>query len=193
MITSIDANAFFGLLDAGDRVAMTEVLLVELRRLASAGVDLAIFASDTPHLVFDRLASASPEPLISIVEETAKVAEMQAFRSLGLLGARFTMEAGIYPAAFARRGMTVVAPEAQDREYVHERYFGELVEGTFRDETRTAMAAVIDRMVERDGIQAVILGGTELPLLFRGGAPTSVPALDTTAIHVASALEWLRA
>lgn len=44
-------------------------------------------------------------------------------------------------------------------------------------------------MKARDGIQAVILGGTELPLLFRDGPPTTVPFLDTTAIHVDSAID----
>ena len=58
----------------------------------------------------------------------------------------------------------------------------------FRAETRAGMAEVIDRMRARDGIEAVILGGTELPLLFREDPVTSVPMLDTTTIHVEAAI-----
>ena len=43
----------------------------------------------------------------------------------------------------------------------------------------------------RDGIQAIILGGTELPLLFRNGPAPSVPFLDTTRLHVERAVAYL--
>ena len=142
-------------------------------------------------MVFDEVAADSPIPLISIVEETALVAATAGYERLGLLGARFTMEGGFYETVFVRRGMSVVVPEVDDRAYVHDRYFGELVEGSFRDETRAGMLAVIERMRARDGIDAVILGGTELPLLFRGAGPTIVPLLDTTTIHVDSAIARL--
>jgi aspartate racemase len=103
------------------------------------------------------------------------------------------MEGGFYPAVFGRRGITVVVPEAEDRAYVHERYFSELIEGVFKDETRAGMSAVIDRLKARHGIEAVILGGTELPLLFRDTGIETVPLLDTTLIHVESAIARLLA
>jgi aspartate racemase len=61
----------------------------------------------------------------------------------------------------------------------------------FREGTRAAMAQVVDRMKARHGIEAVILGGTELPLLFRDGPALSVPMLDTTTIHVEAAIARL--
>ena len=97
------------------------------------------------------------------------------------------MERGFYPAVFARRGMTVVVPDADDRTYVNDRYFGELVEGSFREETSAGMSAIVGRMKDRQGIDAVILGGRELPLLFRDRPPSVVPILDTTTIHVQAA------
>ena len=103
------------------------------------------------------------------------------------------MEGAFYPAVFARRGLALVVPAAAERAYLHDRYFAELVEGIFSDETRIGVSAVIDRMADQHGIEAVILGGTELPLLFRGGPGTSLPMLDTTLIHVESAIASLRA
>ena len=193
VIDSVDAGRFFGLLETGDRAAMIEFLLVELGRLARAGADLGIFASNSPHLVFDEVARRSPIPLVSIVEEAAAVAEAGGFRKVGLLGARFTMDGGFYQEVFGRRGIAVVVPEAEDRAYVHERYFAELVEGQFRDETRAGIAAVVERMKARDSIEAVILGGTELPLLFRDSAVSTVPMLDTTSIHVEAVIARLLA
>jgi aspartate racemase len=191
ILDSIDAAQFFPMLASGDRAAMIEFLLIELGRLARAGADMGIFASNTPHMVFDEVAARSPIPLISIVEETAIVAQAAGYRRLGLLGARFTMEGGFYEAVFARHDMTVVVPEADDRDWVHDAYFSELIEGAFRNETRGGMIAVMDRMNARERIDGVILGGTELPLLFRDGAPSTLPLLDTTTIHVESAVARL--
>ena len=189
ILDSIDGRRFFALLEAVDRPGMIEVLVAELERLARAGADLAIFASNSPHLVFDEVAASSPLPLISIVEETANVAAANGFKRVGLLGARFTMEAAFYPTVLGRHGIDVVAPPPSDRAYVHEKYFAELVEARFLDETRAGFLAVIARLAV-EGIDAVILGGTELPLLLRD-AESAVPMLDTTAIHVDAAIERL--
>ena len=50
---------------------------------------------------------------------------------------------------------------------------------------------MIDRLRE-SGAEAVLLAGTELPLLLRGAA-TAVPVLDTTRIHVRRAVRELLA
>ena len=44
----------------------------------------------------------------------------------------------------------------------------------------------------RIGIDGVILGGTELPLLLRTPVIAEVPALDTTALHVDAIVRRLR-
>jgi aspartate racemase len=191
LIDSIDGQRFLQLVRGGDRQALVRYLQGEVARLARAGADVALLASNTPHLVFDHVAAEAPIPLISIVEEAAKSAEMHGWKKLGLLGARITMDGGFYEPVFARRGIAVVTPPGEDRAFVDGVYFRELTEGVFRDETRAAVEAVIERMAARDRIDAAILGGTELPLLLRDSDGTSVPMLDTTAIHVESAVSWL--
>ena len=41
------------------------------------------------------------------------------------------------------------------------------------------------------GIEAIILGGTDLSPLFRDGGSLPLPILDPTAIHVEAAIAWL--
>ena len=84
-------------------------------------------------------------------------------------------------------------PSEADRAYVHDRYFAELVDGAFKRETREGMLAVMQTNADADGIDAVVLGGTELPMLFRDGCATDLPMLDTTRIHVEAALDRLLA
>jgi aspartate racemase len=185
IINSIDLKAMIDLIAAKELEAVTVMLTNELARLARAGAEVGLFASNTPHLVFDELQRRSPLPLISIVEETCRVASAANMKRVGLFGTRFTMDNDFYPRAFARAGIEVVVPSPDDRQFIHDKYFAELVPGVFRDETRAEMLAIAARLPSIDGL---VLGGTELPLLLRGDSANGIPLLDTTRIHVAAAM-----
>ncbi|MBV9775166.1 MAG: amino acid racemase [Gemmatimonadetes bacterium] len=191
VIDSLDVRRALRLVET-DRPALVEYLLASLRRLAGAGVDFAAMTANTPHIVFDELAARSPVPLLSIVEVCAREAQRRGLSRLALLGTRFTMEAPFYPEVCARHGIAVVTPGAADRSWVHERYVGELLRGDFREETRSGFVSLVGRLREEEGIDGVILGGTELPLLLTTPTIADVPALDTTALHVAAIVERLR-
>jgi aspartate racemase len=188
IINSIDLRRMLDLVAAGDRRALADYLSGEIARVARAGATIGLLASNTPHLVFDDLQRASPIPLISIVEATCAEVEKRRLTRVGLLGTRFTMEGRFYPDVFAKKGITVVVPTEIERAYVHGQYLGELVAGVYRPETRNAVLAIVERMRSDEGIEAVILGGTELPLLFRDGPPSQIALLDTTGIHVEAAV-----
>jgi aspartate racemase len=191
VIDSLDVQTAIHLVQ-DDRPGLIEYLLSSLKRLAAAGVDFAAISANTPHIVFDELAARSPVPMLSIVEACAEEAQRQGLKRLALLGTRFTMEAPFYPAVCARHGMTVVTPHDAERTWVHERYIGELLKGEFRDETRRQFVALVSRLRDEEGIDGVILGGTELPLLLTAPRIANVPALDTTAVHVAAIVRRLR-
>ena len=191
VIDSLDVQRGLRLV-ASDHPALVEYLLESLRRLAGAGADVAAMTANTPHIVFDELAARSPVPLLSIVEVCAEEARRRGLRRLGLLGTRFTMEAPFYATVCERFGLAVVAPKDAERAWVHERYIEELLKGEFRDETRGRFEALVGRLRDHDGIDGVILGGTELPLLLRAPVIAGVPALDTTALHVGAIVTRLR-
>lgn len=191
VIDSLDVRRALHLVDT-DRRALVAYLLASLQRLAGAGVDFAAMTANTPHLVFDELAACSPVPLLSIVEVCAEAAHARGLRRVALLGTRFTMEAPFYPTVFARHGVSVAAPDDADRRWVHERYVGELLRGEFRDDTRERFVALVARLRDDAGVDGVVLGGTELPLLLPAATIAGLPVLDTTALHVAAIVARLR-
>ncbi len=184
LINSISVAKLLGWMDAGQLGNVVDYLAGELQRLVRGGADFGIIAANTPHIVFDEVQRRSPIPLISIVEATCAAAKMQGIRVAGLLGTRFTMQASFYPDVFRREGITVVVPDEAEQAYIHEKYVGELLANTFLPETRARLLEVIQRMKEQERIQAVILGGTELPLLLRDETACGMSLLDTTQIHV---------
>ncbi len=191
VIDSLDVGLALRLVET-DRPALVEYLLASLRRLAAAGADFAAMTANTPHLVFDELAALSPVPLVSIVEVCALEARRRGLGRLALLGTRFTMEGPFYPEVFARHGIAVVPPGDGDRAWIHARYVGELLRGELRDETRERFTSLVGRLRDDEGVDGVVLGGTELPLLLSGATVADLPALDTTALHVAAIVERLR-
>ena len=191
IIDSLDVDRGLRLVEH-DRPGMIEYLSASLSRLAAAGADFAAIAANTPHVVFDELESRSPIPVLSIVEACAEEADRRALRRLGLLGTRFTMEGSFYGDVFARRGMTIVAPNDKERSWIHNCYIGQLLKGDFRDETRSGVMSVIERLRDEERIDGVVLGGTELTLLLSDPVVGGIPALDTTALHVDAIVKRLR-
>ena len=191
VIDSIDVGRALDLVER-DRPALIEYLLASLHRLAGAGADFAAMTANTPHIVFDELAARSPVPMLSIVEVCAQEARRRGLRRLALLGTRFTMEGTFYLAVCARHSVEVVSPDAADRGWVHARYVDQFLRGEFRDDTREEFISLVGRLRAEHGIDGVILGGTELPLLLRTPVIAGVPALDTTALHVDAIVSRLR-
>jgi aspartate racemase len=183
LINSIDLTSMVRLLNAGDLAGVADALSAEIQALANAGAEIGLLSSNTPHIVFNELARNSSIPLISIVEATADVAVARGFRKLGLLGSRYTMQGTFFQEVFTRRGMEILVPNLEEQNWIHEHYMGELVKGIFLPATRDQFLAIVGKLRERHGIEALILGGTELPLLLRD-ATSQIPFLDTARIHV---------
>ena len=184
VIYSIDAKRLIGPIMAGKNDEVVEVLLSAIAVLDRAGVSFAAIAANTPHIVFDTVQARSPLPLISIVEATAEAAFERDIKRPALFGTRPTMEAIFYQDAFARKGMTIVTPAPAEREYIHEKYMGELFHNVIKPETRDRLVAIVSALKERDRIDGVILGGTELSLILTEPDYDGIPVLDTTRIHV---------
>ena len=193
VINSVDLKKLYDMTDNKQYEQAAEYLTHEVGRLAHAGADCALLAANTPHLYFDKIARRASIPMISIVEATCDVAERMGVKKLGLFGTRFTMQARFYPDALRRRGMLLAVPNETEQDFLHHIYFAELVKGVFLLETREQLLTIADRMKRDDGIEALILGGTELPLILRPGMDADIPFLDTTQIHVDAAVERMLA
>jgi len=94
------------------------------------------------------------------------------------------MQGRFYPDVFSKEGITLAVPEQDEQDYIHDKYMSELVNGIILPETRERLLMIVDRLKERQGIQGLILGGTELPLILRDVLDRGIPFLDTTKIHV---------
>jgi aspartate racemase len=167
-----------------------EAIADSLLRLGAARAGMALIASNTAHLALDAIGPTAI-PFIHIADATTARAVSAGHRRLGLLGTRYIMTSAIYPGRLERAGIDLVTPPNEAMDFIQEVYFGELVKGVLRAETRTRLEAIVAAMRDRDRVDGVILGGTELPLILTGESAAGIPLLNTARIHVAAGLAWL--
>lgn len=193
LINSIDVQRAIRMLEADDRTALADYLLASIRPLAAAGAQIGALAANTPHIVFDTVVAASPIPLVSIVEASADAIAQAGAKRVALMGTGFTMRSGMYEAPFARRGVELVLPSTDEQQFIHEKYLGELLKNVFSDTTREEVYRIIRRLRDDQQIDAVVLAGTELPILLRNESYEGVTLYDTTKLHCARLIQEMLA
>jgi aspartate racemase len=177
-------SEFIGLMKQKEYKKATLYLLEKLEGLKRAGADFAAISANTPHLLFDGLEEKSPLPLISIVEATCREALKRNLKRPGLFGTGFTMNATFYADVFKKNGIEVSLPNDADKKTIDHKLFSEIELGIFKDDTRDLLIDIIQKMVDEQQIDSIILGCTEFPLILTETNYCGIPVLNTTQIHV---------
>jgi len=172
--------------DRWDLVA--EGLSKAARRLAGAGADFVLIATNTMHIVFDEVEASVNVPMLSLLDAVGEAVQERHIDTVGLLGTAFTMEKLFYRERLAEKGIAVLVPDSADRTLVNDVIYDELVSGEIRDASRDTFVRIINDLMGR-GAEGVILGCTEIPLLVRK-EDVGIPLFDTTEIHAEAALRY---
>lgn len=162
---------------------LTDYLMNAINNLVNSGVDFVALSANTPHIVFDRLQAQTSIPLVSIVEATRDEVLRLNLRKLGLLGTVFTMTGDFFKEPFIKSNIEIISPSTEEMTYINQKISSELELGIVKEDTLKRFQKIIQRMKDENGIEAIILGCTELPLLLNDDL-SPVPCLDTMKIHV---------
>ncbi|WP_459476950.1 aspartate/glutamate racemase family protein [Clostridium saccharoperbutylacetonicum] len=170
--------------------ALINYLMVAINNLQSSGVDFIALSANTPHIVFDELKNRSNIPLVSIIDATCNEAKRRNISKVGLLGTIFTMNGDFFKKPFTKNHIEVITPSDEEMDIVNQKISQELEFGIVKEETLSAFLKIVQRMKAEDRIQAIVLGCTELPLLFKG-VQTPVECLDTMQIHIETLINMI--
>ncbi|MBP3893202.1 MAG: amino acid racemase [Atopobiaceae bacterium] len=181
-IESLSCFDVMRMVDAGDLEGLTDYFSAGIERLHAAGCEVAALGCNTGHIVFGELERRSPIPLVSIVDATRDEALRRGYRRVMLLGTVPTMRDAYFKAALAKAGMLVLSPGGEDRAWLGRVIAEELELGIVRGKTIERFARLVAEGVEH-GVDAVILGCTELPMLAER-VDLGLPVLDTLQLHV---------
>ena len=188
MLVSIDQADFVAHAAQADSHAIEQFLVKEGQRLQGMGADFFLLCANGAHRFAPAVVPRIGLPFISIVEETAKRVQQSGVRKVGLLGVKQTMAGRFYHDALAQRGIATVTPDAADQEVVHDIIYKELVQNIVTDASRNIFLGIIEKL-RLQGVQGVILGCTEIPLLVKFG-DIDLLLFDTTEIHCEAAVAF---
>jgi aspartate racemase len=191
IVNSIDMTAMLALVADNKLDALADMLLRAIDDLEKAGADFAAIASNTPHVVFDRVRERSPIPLISIVDATINRAKELGIKKPLLTGTAFTMKNCFYRDCAKQNGIGLLVPNRDGQEMIHNIIFPELEEGIVIPAKKARFIELGERIIREEGADGIILGCTELPLMI-GANDFAVPVLDTAQIHIDAIVEFLR-
>ena len=144
----------------------------------------------TTHIVFDALSKVSPVPLVSMVDTASEFAKAHSYRKVCLLGTLPTMNGTFFQQSFESKGIEVITPDAAEKEYIGRKIETELELGKVVSDTQNNFRTIAERIIQDENVDTIILGCTELPLIFKG-IDLSVPCLNVMQVHIDSLIDLI--
>jgi aspartate racemase len=160
-----------------------ELLARGARALVASGAELIAIGANSMHLVADQVArAAEPVPLVHIVDVVRDECLRLGIESVGLLGTTYVMESpDLYPPRLAASGISVLVPDADDREAIQRHTFAELIRDVVTSDATARFTSAARTLISR-GAQAIVLACTEHGMVLHDG-DLEVPVIDSTIAH----------
>ncbi len=186
----------FGVFSKDERLAehgnwdpLIKTMIDAAQRLERGGADFIVIASNTMNVSADNIEAHVTIPVLRLADATANKIIEKGLKTVALLGTAYTMEQHFYRDRLEQRyGIKVVIPDKTERDYINAVIFDELCAGKIVKDSRKQFIRIINRLVEDDGAEGVILGCTEIPLLIKQ-EHVRTTVFDTAHIHSEAAVE----
>ncbi|MBU1143424.1 MAG: amino acid racemase [Firmicutes bacterium] len=167
---------------------VTNRLTEEAIKLKNQGADFLVLCANTMHIVADEVERRSGLKLIHIVQSTLAYTKEKKIKKVLLLGTLYTMQSDMYPNIFKEDQITVVTPNKVDQAFIHRTIYLELIRGIISENSKNRLLSIIKEH-QKDGVEGVILGCTELPLLIKQ-SDLEIEVMNTLKLHAQAVVKY---
>ncbi len=174
--------------EAKDFEGTFNIILKACVHLKNSGVEAIVLCANTVHMFADELEEKTGLPVIHVSVATATEIHKKGLKKVALLGTKLTMELDFFKLKLKAQNIEPIIPDEADRNFIHQKIYGELGKGIIKQETKSGFMAIIQKLVS-EGAEGIILGCTEIPLLIKQ-EDVNVPVFDTTLIHSEAAVAF---
>jgi aspartate racemase len=161
LINSVPVEDMLNDLD-NRRVAITAQLQKGAKVLEAAGADFIVIPCNTATIFLKGVKSINI-PIIDITEETAKEAKKLGSKKAGMLASASTIETKIYEDKLNEFGIEMLCPNDEQQKQVSAVIMNILAGKKTLEDTATLVS--IANTMKDQGVDSIVLGCTELPLL----------------------------
>ena len=179
-IVHADTPTLLAHLFSNDAPAQIEIYKRLTDRLVAAGAACVVVTSIAGHFCIDGFKEVSPLPVVDMIAEVSAAVEKRGLERIGILGTRTVMETRFFGGVASAE---IVPPPGNDLRDVHDAYVTMAASGVVTDAQRAVFAAACERLLNDLGVQAIMLGGTDLALVF-DEKTADFPLVDCASIHV---------
>jgi aspartate racemase len=173
-------DCVLGAVQAGDKLGLASYLADLIKRLEAAGAEFAVVPAVAPHIAIAELIELSSLPILNLIEELKREIRARTLRRVALFGTRFAVESQLFGQL---EGVEVVTPQPEDVDYIHTTYLQLVGAGVGLAAQRDGLSRLARTLIERESVEAVILAGTELALIF-DETNTAFPHIDCARLHL---------
>ena len=166
-------------LDCDGRYDQANEFLRHANRLLAARAECVAITSMGGHFCIREFEPICPLPIISGIDAMQREIASRGMRRVGLLGTRAVMSSLLYGSL---PEVDVISPEGASLDSAHEEYIAIGSTGHVTEQQRERLFKFIAELCDR-GAEAVILGGTDLNVAFRG-QECEFPIIDCAQVHI---------
>jgi len=148
-------------------------------RLAGAGANFVAVTSIAGHFCRKEFAAISPLPVVDMIDVVDRAIADRGPKRIGILGTRIVMASRFYGALTTAE---VIPPDGADLDSVHDAYVAVAVSGKVTEAQHRIFHTAATRLIEEQQADAIMLGGTDLALVFDEHS-SPFPLIDCAAIH----------
>jgi aspartate racemase len=179
-VVHADTPTLLNNLEKNDVGAQVKIYNRLTDRLASAGAECVVVTSIAGHFCIDTFKKSSSLRVIDMLTEVDEAIRNRGLTRVGILGTRTVMETRFYSGISTAN---VIAPAGQALDDVHAAYVSMAASGQITSSQRAVFDSACDWLIQQAGVDAIMLGGTDLALVYKEGQ-TNFPVVDCAAIHV---------
>lgn len=192
LIKSLDYQEIAEMVTAGNFTEMTKLLCDSGHELKAAGAQGLVLCANVAHKAADALERSTDLPVLHIVDFTGREIAKNNFTKVGLLATRTVMEEDFYKNRLRDRfGVQVFVPEDSTfRAHADHDIFNEMSKQVIPEHVKSSWRTAYSKLVHDNKVDCVVLGCTELRLVFHPEDMT-VPTFETTMLHAKGIADWL--
>ena len=140
------------------------MLKIRVKEMGNLNISCLSIACNTAHILMNELKKESAVPLVSMIEAVVEQVKEDGLNKVGLLATPSTVKYGLYQSALRKYGITTLVPARAQLRMI-ENIVRNILKGKVSLVDGKKLMVIVN-FLRQKGVQGIILGCTELPLVF---------------------------
>lgn len=141
-----------------------EMLEIVVKQANNLNISYISIACNTAHILLPKLQKVSKIPFVSMIEEVANEIVHNKTDMIGILGTPSTIKSRLYQDALSKKGVKTIIPNEIQLKLL-ENVIRNVIRGKINKSDQKTIARIANSL-KKQGAKGIILGCTELPLVF---------------------------